>query len=173
MYLNRIRCNVKSVVRHHFMKSSNESYANIDEISSEMAERFREIIRKTIKNCMEIYNMPFSENGGDYLLFKTYDDETILIGCLDGDNLILDSEFMYKRFCVYWRKLKKLDQNAEQIPNYFQFYESLYSQGILCRGIFWKKALYHFSIERGERPKVYFVISQKSVGYKETMVEWH
>ncbi len=169
MYLNKIIHKVQSDVKN----SLTHFKVNNVKVEDKMIELFFGIIRDTLKRCAGIRNYDYYKWGTECIWFNTYDDESILIGCLEKGNFILDSEFIYKRFRSY---LKKQNEIAllRDISSSFEFFKALYSQGILCNGIFWKRPLYYLSMEHDTwKRKSYFVIPADSIGYKESMINWH
>lgn len=141
------------------------------EITDDMEKVFKIVIRDTLKKCMGVYNCSEDEFD-DFLLFNTYDKEYVTIGCVDEDNLVLESHFIYKRLDTYWDKWKKAHKDAPSLPKESDFYTALYCYNVLPYGIFFQEPQYQFPLGDDKKLRWYFFIPKKYVGYKSSMVRW-
>lgn len=75
------------------------------------AHQFLYIVNDTLQRC-EGVGAPFAGKGHDVsLLFRAYDDVQFDIGYADEGFYLLDSDFIYERYCHFWRKNFKQNHN--------------------------------------------------------------
>ena len=161
MYRNRIRRRVRKFVGRCLPKHQQETQKEIL-LTAEMEEQFKTVICDTLKQCLGVYDYPY--NGfADHLLFHTYDEEYIPIGCLDGENLLLDCDFMYRRLYFHWKQWRESHKEAPCLPKLADFYQALYNREILSRGKFFQKPCYQFSMEKDKTIEYHYFFSLKSV----------
>lgn len=144
------------------------------DITEDMEKAFKTVIREAIKKCWSVGNWGEGEFR-DHLMFRTSYGRDKTIGCIDGDYLILSSDFFYERLCMYWEKWLSKHENTPRLPLKYTFYKALYYNGILPHGIFFQKPLYQLSVddESAEDDGWYFFIRPEYIGFKSSMVEWH
>ena len=170
MYQIKIEHRVRKFVKRCLPKYQREKQKEIL-LTGEMEEQFKIVICDTLKHCLGVYRYPY--NGfNDRLLFNTYDEEYIPIGCLDGENLLLDCDFMYWRLYFHWKQWRESHKEAPSLPQLADFYQALYNREILSRGKFFQKSCYRFTMEKDKTGKWYFFIPQSYVGYYDEMVKW-
>lgn len=103
---------------------------SIDRICTEMNEKsylkqFFDTVSSTLKNC--IYIPSYKQHGHDsWLLFRTYDDETIVIGCVENNNYLLDSQFIFQRLRFLNKDSCTLISNDKSA-----YFSELFNRGVL------------------------------------------
>lgn len=147
-------------------------FDNVADITEDMEKAFKEVMREVIKNCRSVGDYG-EEEFRDHLLFKVCYDWGETIGCIDGDYIILSSDFIYERLCIRWEKWMKTHKDAPYLPCKSEFYKSLYAKNILPHGIFFQKPLYQLSVDSKADEDWYFFIRPEYFGFKHSMIEWH
>lgn len=135
-------------------------------ISKEMEEQFIQVICDTLNKCICVYNP--GEDFKDFLLFNTYDEEYMTIGGIDGENYLLDSNFIYKRLHLFWQQSHK---GTDILPKLSDFFGGLYDRDVLTQGHFFDKPLYKFLIGDDGVQREYFFIPKSYVGYDDSMIK--
>lgn len=136
-------------------------------ISEEMEEQFIKVICDTLKKCICVYKP--RENFKNFLLFNAYDKEYMTIGCIDGDNYLLDSNFIYKRLYLLWEQSHK---GVGILPKLSDFFGGLYDRDMLTQGHFFDKPLYKFLIGDDGVEREYFFIPKSYVGYDDSIIKY-
>ena len=90
----------------------------------ELVQQFSDIICDVLKECTFVSKNPCTEDNDVGILFPTYDDEFLLIGCIKGRDYLFDSEFIYRRVLKYSPK-------GTRIPSQTEYYSDLFRIGIL------------------------------------------
>lgn len=144
------------------------------DITEDMEKAFKKVIRKAVKNCMSVGDYGEGEFR-DQLLFKScHEWASKTIGCIDGDYLILSSDFVYERLCVYWEKRMRTHKDVPYLPCKDEFYQALYYKNILPHGIFFQKPLYQLPVDdRCDDENWYFFIRPDYIEFENSMIEWH
>ena len=140
-------------------------------LSMDIVDGFKTAISDTIEKCRCIYD--YSENNGfdNFLLYQGKDKGYELIGCVEGGNFLLDSNFMYKRFLDYW---KGLHGRLAAVPDKAELYACLCrTKHIIPYGVHFRRPLHSFRLEGSKSKRSeYFCISKESIGYTDAMLNW-
>lgn len=138
-----------------------------DDLAEEVIEKFLEFIVETIQRCLCIYNCDDRHGFDKFLIYELTDIDTVQIGCVEGGNFLLDSDFIYKHFLGYCRKERN---RAFRIPEKSLFYQLLYRKEIICSySVYFRRPLHMLRMGDGGK-KQYFCIGKDSVGYTNSML---
>lgn len=138
-------------------------------LSEDVIEGFKKFIAETVRRCRCIYNYADKYGFDDFLIYELTDVDWVQIGCVEGGNFLLDSDFIYEHFESYWKK------EGGSVCDLFDkslFYELLYKARVTCScTVYSRKPLY--TIRMGDiKKKKYFCIAKDSVGYSNSMLNW-
>ena len=132
-----------------------------------MVEEFKKTIFDMLQKCRCLYNYRDWNGLDNFLMYQPEDYE--LIGCVNDENFLLDSDFFYKAFKHDWNERQG---SVTTIPDEESFYTMLYRTGdIISYGTNSDKPLCTISMG-GNRKKQYFCICKDSVGYSNSMLNW-
>lgn len=139
-------------------------------LPDEIIDGFKNVITQTIQRCRCLYQYPNKKRLDNFLMYPQNDNHCMLIGCMDGGNFLLDSDFIYLQFQDYW---KSANEKASAVPNQKAFFECLYhTKDIIPYGLHFRRPLYNIRMEDNSKHKKYFCIAKESIGYTNDMINW-
>ena len=131
-------------------------------LSEKMTNDFTDIIYAMLQRSTCVGNYENSQGLDNFLLLDLADDESLMIGCREGGNFLLDCDLIYQQFCQYWRMTQEVNGI---IPSQKEFYECLYRQKIIIPyGLHFRRPLYSICIEKSRGRRMYFCISNEMIG---------
>ena len=138
-----------------------------NDLSQDMIEGFKRTIFDMVQQCRCLYNYQDWNGLDNFLMYQPEDYK--LIGCVDGENFLLDSDVIYKTFQHCWNEAQG---GISAIPDEENFYTLLYNAGIIIPyGTNLDKPLCTILMS-GSKKRQYFCICKDSVGYSDSMLNW-
>jgi hypothetical protein len=92
-------------------KRHTESFLQEKDNQYGTAQKFLNVINDSLSKCVGIgdyYDDDDEDKFDVSILFQTYDDNSVAIGYWDSEKYLLDSDFIYKRFCYLCSEEKRI-----------------------------------------------------------------